>query len=248
MRWQTVPAWAVHFYTAIGVPLGVWAIYAAFARDFRTAWLIVAVTVFLDSTDGALARFVRVRERIPWVDGARLDDIVDYFCWTIVPAIILERAGLLPTWAMAAPLIASCYGFTQTQAKTEDNYFLGFPSYWSLIGFYLYVLEVPLSVSTAIILFLSVMVFVPIRYPYPTKLKTFRPLTLTLSGLWGLAMLVLIVMPDPPRWVAWISLIFPFYYGLLTIWLWWRRRADQAAAVTSALADEGVPEAGSVEL
>ena len=57
--WRAILAWAVHLYTALGVPLGVWAIYAAFAGDFRTAWLLVAVTVFVDATDGALARRVR---------------------------------------------------------------------------------------------------------------------------------------------------------------------------------------------
>jgi len=31
----------------------------------------------IDATDGTLARLVRVKERIPWFDGDRLDDIVD---------------------------------------------------------------------------------------------------------------------------------------------------------------------------
>lgn len=227
-------AWMVHLYTALGVPLGVWAIYAAFDHDFRTAWLLIAATVFLDSTDGAMARRFRVREVLPWVDGAMLDNIVDYFGWVVVPAIVLERAGLIPWWAMVAPVLASCYGFAQIQAKTEDNYFLGFPSYWSLIGFYLYVLEAPMAFSTALILFLSVMVFVPIRYPYPTKLKHYRRLTLAFSAVWGVSMLVLILtLPSPPKWVAWVSLSFALYYGLLTIWLWWRRRSPHDEAMAS---------------
>jgi len=224
--WRVILAWAVHLYTALGAPLGVWAIFAAFDGDFRTAWQRIAATVFIDSTDGALARRMRVREVLPGIDGAMLDNLVDYFCWVIVPAIVLERAGLIPIWAVAAPVLASCYGFAQAQAKTEDNYFLGFPSYWSLIGFYLYVLDAPPACSTALILFLSVMVFVPIRYPYPTRLKAFRRLTLGFSALWGISMLVLIfTLPDPPHWVAWVSLSFALYYGLLTIWLWWRRRS-----------------------
>jgi len=50
---------------ALGVPLGVWAVFAAFAGDFQAAWLLVAVTVFLDSTDGAMARAVRVWDVLP---------------------------------------------------------------------------------------------------------------------------------------------------------------------------------------
>src|SRR5215212_1119947 len=141
MPLRAVLAWGVHLYTALGAPLGVWAVFATFAGDFRTAWLLIAVTVLIDATDGALARAVRVWEVLPTVDGRRLDDVVDYFGWVVAPVILLMQAGLLPAWAAVPPLIASGYGFAQTQAKTDDDYFLGFPSYWSLIGFYLYVFQ-----------------------------------------------------------------------------------------------------------
>jgi phosphatidylcholine synthase len=228
MPLRTLLAWGVHLYTALGAPLGVWAIFAAFEGDFRTAWLLIAVTVFIDSTDGLAARAVRVWDVLPWVDGRRLDDIVDYFGWVIVPTILLVLAGLLPAWAAAAPLIASGYGFAQTQAKTDDDFFLGFPSYWSLIGFYLYVFQSPVTFNTALILLLSVLVFVPIRFPYPTKTRPFRPLTLACGATWGLMMVVLLLtLPSPPMWVAWASLVFAAYYLGLTFWLWWRRRGDR---------------------
>src|SRR3954447_12984969 len=106
MRLRTMFAWCVHLYTALGVPIGVWAVFAAFAGDYRTAWLLIAVTVLIDATDGAAARAVRVWEVLPWVDGRRLDDIVDYFGWVIAPTIVLVLAGLLPAWAAVAPLIS----------------------------------------------------------------------------------------------------------------------------------------------
>lgn len=225
-------AWGVHLFTALGAPLGAWAVFATFAGDFHLAWLLVAVTVLIDATDGALARAVRVWDVLPSVDGRRLDDIVDYFGWVIVPAILLVQADLLPAWMMAPPMIASGYGFAQTQAKTDDDFFLGFPSYWSLIGFYLYVFQTPHWFNIGLILLLSVLVFVPIRFPYPTKTRPFRPLTLLCGGLWGLMMLVLLfTLPRPPMWVAWGSLVFVAYYLGLTFWLWWRRKS--AGYVTS---------------
>src|SRR3954447_2441743 len=192
MPLRTMLAWGVHLYTALGAPLGVWAVFATFDRDYRAAWWLIAVTVLIDSTDGVLARAVRVWDVLPWVDGRRLDDIVDYFGWVIVPTIVLVLAGLLPAWVSPFPLIASGYGFAQTQAKTEDDYFLGFPSYWSLIGFYLYVFGTSPLFNTVLILFLSVLVFVPIRFPYPTKTRPFRPLTLLCCSAWGLMMVVLL--------------------------------------------------------
>src|SRR3954447_12801188 len=230
MPLRTMLAWGVHLYTALGAPLGVWAVFATFDRDFRTAWLLIAATVFIDATDGALARAVRVWEVLPWVDGRRLDDIVDYVGWVIVPTIVLVLAGLLPAWVAPFPLIASGYGFAQTQAKTEDDFFLGFPSYWSMIGFYLYVFDTPQSFNVGLILLLTVLVFTPIRFPYPTKTKPFRPLTLACCAIWGIMMVALLVLlPNPPIWIAWASLVIAAYYLGLTAWLWWRRRAVLAA-------------------
>jgi hypothetical protein len=42
--------------------------------------------------------------------------------------------------------------------------------------------------------------------------------------VWSVLMLVLIVrLPDPPRWLAWVSLFFPMYYAVLSLALNRRR-------------------------
>ncbi len=218
-------AWAVHLYTALSAPLGVWAVFAIYDGDFRRAWMLITATLFIDSTDGTLARLAHVGKVLPGFDGRRLDDIVDYFCWVIVPLILLVEAGLLPAWVVVAPLLASGYGFAQAEAKTEDDFFLGFPSYWSLVGFYLYLFAVPQQYGVPLILLLSVLVFVPIRFPYPTKTRALRPVTMALSTAWGLIFIALVaLLPSPPRWLAWLSLFYPAYYLALTAGLWWRRR------------------------
>ncbi|MCC7371145.1 MAG: CDP-diacylglycerol O-phosphatidyltransferase [Chloroflexi bacterium] len=233
MPMRTLLAWLVHLYTALGAPLGVWAIFAAIDGDFRLAWFLIGVTVFIDSTDGVMARAVRVWEAIPYVDGRRLDDVVDYFGWVVAPVILLVQADLLPAWAAAFPLLASGYGFAQTQAKTDDDYFLGFPSYWSLIGFYLYVFQSPPAFNAALLFLLSVLVFVPIRFPYPTKTRPLRPVTLACGFTWGAMMLaILALLPDPPMWIAWSSLIFVAYYLILTAALYPYRRRQAARALS----------------
>ena len=37
------------------------------------------LAVFVDSTDGMFARKLKVKEVIPHFDGAKLDDLIDYF-------------------------------------------------------------------------------------------------------------------------------------------------------------------------
>ena len=60
-----------------------------FAHDFRAAFLFLVLACFIDSTDGVLARALRVKERLPDFDGAKLDDIVDYLTYVFVPALIV---------------------------------------------------------------------------------------------------------------------------------------------------------------
>lgn len=217
-------AWLVHLYTASGAALSAWAILAVIARDFRLAWLLIAITIAIDSTDGFLARRFQVKNVLPGIDGRRLDDIVDYLCWVFVPIIILVALGSLPAWAAAAPLIASGYGFAQADAKTTDNYFLGFPSYWSIVALILFLFAAPALVTTPLILILSVLVFVPIRYPYPTQMRALRTPTLLLGIPWAVLGVALILLPAPPRWLVVLFCYYPLYYLLLTIYLAWQRR------------------------
>ena len=111
---------------------------------FRFAFLLMGLAVAIDSTDGWLARRARVKEVLPEFDGRRLDDIVDFLNYTFLPLLLVYQARVLPeaqsAWLLV-PLVASAYGFCQSSAKTEDGFFLGFPSYWNLVAFYLYVLH-----------------------------------------------------------------------------------------------------------
>ena len=54
----------------------------------------------VDATDGLLARRRQVEQRLPAVDGARLDDIVDYLTFVFLPVRFLYHSGALPAgWA-----------------------------------------------------------------------------------------------------------------------------------------------------
>ena len=99
-------AWLVHLYTASSAVFGLWAIVAAIQLEFRLSIYLMLLTLVIDSTDGALARAVDVRRRIPWMDGRRLDDICDYFTYVLVPAVFLVQTDLLPhpSWA-ALPVL-----------------------------------------------------------------------------------------------------------------------------------------------
>src|SRR5262245_19962342 len=138
---RRVLAWGVQLYTALGLACAAGiALLLVEARPdsvvaFRWAFALMVTATLIDATDGTLARAIRIKETLPGFDGRRLDDIVDFLTYTFLPLFLIWRAALLPEgqhfWLLL-PLLASAYGFCQVSAKTDDGYFLGFPSYWNL--------------------------------------------------------------------------------------------------------------------
>jgi phosphatidylcholine synthase len=217
-------AWLVHLYTASGIVLAFLAARAVVDFDYRTAFFWLWIQVFIDATDGWLARRMRVRERIPWFDGAKLDDITDYLTYVFVPALFVWRGAVVPSaWALpvaSAILLSSAYGFNRTDAKTADNFFTGFPSYWNVVTFYLLIARWSPSLNAAILVVFAVLVFVPIRYLYPSRTQRFGVITNVGGAVWAALMMVMLWQyPAVSPGMFWVSLVYPAYYLLLSFLL-----------------------------
>ena len=178
-RSHRAAAWGVHFYTALGLPVAFIATFALFDQQVSTFFVALCLAVFIDATDGTMARRIGVKVVTPDFDGRRLDDIVDFITFTFLPCLALPVLGMFPPgWelAAAAPLLASGYGFCQERAKTEES-FVGFPSYWNVGVLYLYLWQTSPWVNLAVILGFTVLVFVPIHYVYPTRTVMMKRVT-----------------------------------------------------------------------
>src|ERR687894_280637 len=201
--WLRLRASAVHLYTASGAVLALLILVAAYNGNAVMALWFMLATLVIDSTDGLLARRFRVKEFLPFFDGRRLDDIVDYMTYVLAPVLLLWSSGYLPEGTFgviiaALPLLASSYQFCRVDAKTEDgaeidHFFLGFPSYWNIMAFYVIVFDLSDLVTGVTIAVFAVLVFVPIRYLYPARTRALQGLTLTLSAVWAVAYAVLVV-------------------------------------------------------
>jgi phosphatidylcholine synthase len=221
-------AWLVHIYTASGALCAFFGTLAVFSSRYRDAFLLMALATFLDATDGVLARAAAVKEVLPGFDGGRLDDIVDYLTFVFLPALLLYQSGALPSgWgALVASciLLSSAYGFASGDAKTDDHFFTGFPSYWNIVALYLYAAKVPSAINAVILIGLAALVFVRIGYVYPTRTPTLRTLTLVLGSIWALLIIAVIyTLPDVPGVLLAASLFFPAYYIALSLVLQMRR-------------------------
>jgi phosphatidylcholine synthase len=245
-RLKKVLAWCVHAYTALGLiaAAGIAVLLARNEPDaFRWSFVLMAIATFIDATDGTLARAIRIKEVLPGFDGRRLDDLVDFLTYTFLPLFLLWRADIPAGWTgiLLIPLLASAYGFCQVSIKTDDGYFLGFPSYWNLVAFYLYVLQpIPTAITIGLLVSFALLTFVPTRYLYPSQRGRLNRITNFLAIGWAaLVIWILIELPvdgtdSRIRALAICSLFFPLYY-LAASWivsarLWRRRRAAVSSA------------------
>lgn len=214
--------WAVHAYTASGLLLAAWITSLLLQPErtvetYRTCFVLMFAAVLVDATDGTLARAVRIKEAVPGFDGRRLDDLVDFLLYTCLPLLLIDRAGLLPEggrWVLLAALVASAYGFCQTDIKTDDGSFLGFPSYWNIVAFYLFALPVTGAWAVVLILVLAALTFVPSRYSYPTQPGRLNVLLLLLSAPWALLLAAVLASDwgEESRAIARVSLAYPVFY------------------------------------
>jgi phosphatidylcholine synthase len=216
-------AWLVHLYTAAGLvaAAGMAVLIVRGGDDgFRWAFMLMVVATAIDSTDGWLARRARVKEVLPGFDGRTLDDITDFHTYTSMPLLLMWRAQILPgalATFLLLPLLASAYGFSRTDAKTDDGFFLGFPSYWNVVTFYLYLLAPPVWVSLAVVVACSVLTFTPMRYLYPTRGGPFAKAMLIVGAIWAALTAVIVLRPaGERRTLALISLIYPLLYLALS--------------------------------
>ena len=155
-------------------------------------------------------------------DGSVLDAIVDYVTYVVVPVLFIYIADLIPSsysnWVLPLILLSSSYQFAHTNSKTPDNYFMGFPSYWNVTVFYMLVLNSTPTANLVLLLVLVVLIFIPIKYYYPSRTQNNKFLVMSVTLLWGASGISLIITyPTIHPIPLWISIISSIYYIYLSV-------------------------------
>jgi phosphatidylcholine synthase len=220
-----VLAWCVHLFTSLGLvaAAGIAVLIVRGGDDsFRAAFGLMWIATLIDAVDGTLARKARVHDVLPHFNGRRLDDIIDFQTYTSLPLLLVWRAGIVPgVWSalLLLPLVASAFGFSQEHAKTDDGYFLGFPSYWNLVAFYLYFLAPPAWFAAAVVVVLSVLTFVPSRYLYSTQPGRLNLVANVLAAPWAVLLVLVLFAGDRSYSLTLVSLYFPVFYLCASWWV-----------------------------
>jgi len=217
-------AWSVHWFTGTGAVWGFLTLLAIWELNFRLAIVYIIAAMFVDGFDGMLARWFHVKEYAREVDGGLLDNIIDFLNYVVVAALLLVKVpGLLPAgFEMAGAisiLLTSGYQFAQTDAKTDEQsyFFKGFPSLWNFLVIYMMLLGLNPWINLAALVICNILVFVPVKYLYPTRSTRLRRFTLGFTFLYGvLGVWGLLQYPDVPEWVAPLSFVYVAYYSILS--------------------------------
>lgn len=86
------------------------------------------------------------------------------------------------------------------------------------MAFYLFILTLNPWVNFAIVALLAVLVFVPIKYIYPSRTTFFYTLNLVATSLWGVAIIaIFLTYPNHSPWFVWIALLYALYYTAMSL-------------------------------
>ncbi len=212
----------VHVFTALGSICALLATAAVFDGAYERAfgWLFVALVI--DAVDGALARAVDVAANLPRFSGERLDLVIDYLTYVFVPVLALLHAKVL-TGAIGQALavlilLSSLYHFSDTDSKTEDNCFVGFPAVWNLVAFCLMGWGLKGWWAEALVALLVAMTFCPLRWLHPMRVPWMFAANVSVT-LVGLAAALWILWHGFPAGVVSGGVIaaVAVYYGVLAL-------------------------------
>lgn len=232
---RVVAAWLVHLYTGTGLLVNMYSLLFALLEtpDFSLFAKLNWLAILIDATDGTLARFVDVKKVVPTYDGALLDNIIDYQTFAVLPALAVVVFDIVPgemlQFAVAsAVLLSAGYQFCQTTAKTTEA-FVGFPSYWNIVVFYIYYLRCSTPVTLAVFGICAVLSFVPIHFIYPTRTLANYYTNIIGAWIWATLMLVPTFFPQSKYAMPalYASFAYVVYYIAISVVLDQQRRKEE---------------------
>ena len=94
-------------------------------------------------------------------------------------------------------MLVSLYHFSDTESKTKDGYFVGFPAIWNVIVLYCFVLGLSPAASASLIGVCALLTFVPLHWVHPVRVKRLRALTVVAVSAWGVAAAAAIIRGFP---------------------------------------------------
>lgn len=200
-------AFTVHILTASGAFLAFLSVVAAAESRWTAMFFWLGTALLVDGIDGPIARRLDVKTILPNWSGDMLDNVIDYTTYVMIPAFALYGSGLVgEPWSFVAAgiiVVTSAIYYADTQMKTRENFFIGFPVVWNMVVFTLFVVQPGPLLTMGLVLASAVMTFLPLHFLHPVRVERLRRINLACFFLWcGFGVVALLYALSAPRWVA----------------------------------------------
>ena len=231
--YNIVLAWGVHLFTSTGLVFAFLALLCVEREQWNQAFLWLFLCFVIDSLDGTLARKVGVQELLPNIDGKAIDFVIDFAAYAIIPIYFFYNAKMAPE-AYILPLsilmlLSSALYYGKKEMVVDGQYFLGFPVLWNIAVFYMFfIFGNQLWVNTVLVVMLSIMHFVPIRFAYPSRARAYL-LPHALMSIIGLsaALAILCLYPSQIGMLKAITIAAGTYFLVFAFYDSWPNRNGQ---------------------
>ena len=222
-RRLTLVGFSVHAFTALGAIAGLLSLAAILEGRIQEGLIWLIVCQVLDGFDGPIARKLDVKTHAPQINGHTLDLVVDYVTCVVVPVVLMiQLKMLLPGWEITIAgliLFTSALWFARSDQETDDHWFNGFPASWNLVIPSFLILDVSHRWILIISVIICVVQLTTIKFPHLVKVRTLRPLTLSITTIYFTAMTVLsLEFPNGPAELKPVLIVAPAYVVGLAIW------------------------------
>lgn len=212
-------AFSVHLLTASGSFLAFLSLISASQKEWTDMFFWLGLALLVDGIDGPIARKLDVKYVLPTWSGELLDNIIDYVTYVLIPAFAFYQSALvgsgLSFLLSAIIVISSAIYYADTEMKTRENFFKGFPAAWNMVVFTLIVVN-PGEWATFIIISLSaVMSFLPIYFIHPVRVVRLRIINFSIFLVWCFFGILAFFyqLSNAPYWVkAGISITGAYIY------------------------------------
>mgnify|MGYP000518503377 CR=1 FL=1 len=210
------PLYLIHLYTASGGLFGIFALFYAADGNFYKSFIFLFITLVIDGTDGMLARKYKVSKNLPNMDGVMLDNVIDTMTYAWIPFLVMYKLNLFsPLW-LCLPALGAMYCYTIADMKNDEGFFINFPTLWNLVALYFWLIKPNAIWCILVLIFLTVLSFLPTRYMYPSKQKFLQKTNFVLIIIWVLSLFYIFIKKDFQNTsLIYFSLfIYPVFYML----------------------------------
>ena len=227
MKWAAA---AVHLFTSLGAVCALFATLAIMDRAPEAVFFWLGTALFIDGIDGMFARWANVAGRLPRFSGERLDLVVDYLTYVFVPVLALLSwhylDGAFARVLAAFILLSSLYHFADTESKTGDNCFVGFPAIWNIVAFYVFAFGLSSGATAWLVIAAVLATFVPVPWVHPWRVTAFRGLTVLASAAFAISAALTLAHGFPATPANATILLAVAAYGAGLSLYWYIRKSD----------------------